>query len=80
MATMKSSLQKPRFVLCVDNAGHAASLEPRKFYELLGEEASGKVRLLRVIDESGEDYLYPPELFCAVPLAPALEKRLRAAG
>jgi hypothetical protein len=55
-----------RFVLCVRNEGYPASLELRKVYRVLADERASERRQLRVIDESGEDYLYPEEYFVAV--------------
>jgi hypothetical protein len=50
-------------VVCVSNEGYEASLEPRKLYELAPAEANDPTGWLRVVDESGEDYLYPTKLF-----------------
>lgn len=55
--------QKPRFVVCVNNEGYPASLEPRKIYQILPDSAAATKHYLRVIDESGEDYLYPEDYF-----------------
>jgi hypothetical protein len=55
-----------RFVLCVRNEDYPAGLELRKVYRVLADEQASKRHQLRVIDESGEDYLYPEEYF--VPL------------
>lgn len=63
-------------VLCLDNTGYAASLEPRKFYEVLPDVDADAHGQLRVIDESGEDYLYPAARFVEVPLTTALRRRL----
>jgi hypothetical protein len=52
-----------RFVLCVRNEDYPASLELRKVYRRLPDEQASKRHQLRVIDESGEDYLYPEEYF-----------------
>jgi hypothetical protein len=52
-----------RFVLCVRNEGYPAGLELRKVYRVLVDEQASKRHQLRVIDESGEDYLYPEEYF-----------------
>jgi hypothetical protein len=52
-----------RFVLCVRNEGYPAGLELRKVYRVLADEQASKRHQLRVIDESGEDYLYPEEYF-----------------
>jgi hypothetical protein len=51
------------FVLCVRNEGYPAGLELRKVYRVLADEQALKLGQLRVIDESGEDYLYPEEYF-----------------
>ncbi len=64
-----------RFVVCLSNAGYDASLEVRKLYRVLADAKSEKLGLLRVIDESGEDYLYPKKLFAAIDLSPALRRR-----
>ena len=47
-----------RFVVCIDNSEYPASLELRKIYEVLTDSAAEKRDQIRVIDESGEDYLY----------------------
>jgi hypothetical protein len=54
---------KERFVLCVGNEGYPAGLELRGVYRVLADERASERGLLRVIDESGEDYLYPEECF-----------------
>jgi hypothetical protein len=54
------------FVLCVRNDGYIASLERRKLYPVIRDTSASKHRLMRVIDESGEDYLYPADYF--IPL------------
>lgn len=56
------------FVICINNTGYEASLEPRKLYEVLPDPVAVKHEQLRVIDESGEDYLYPASFFLAVQL------------
>lgn len=67
--------------VCLRNEGYEASLERRKIYAVLPDEGAARHRLLRVIDESGEDYLYPQSLFVSVEL-PAEVKRavLKAAA
>ena len=54
---------RARFVLCVRNEDYPAGLELRKVYRVLADERASERQLLRVIDESGEDYLYPEEYF-----------------
>ena len=68
-----------RYVVCVDNRGNSAALEVRKIYRVL-QDASAKARgLVRVIDESGEGYLYPEKYFVPIEvprgLASVLSKR-----
>jgi len=55
-----------RFALCVRNEDYPAALELRKVYDVLADEQASKRRQLRVIDESGEDYLYPEGCFVLV--------------
>ena len=52
-----------QFVICVGNKGYAASLELRKIYQVIPDKAASRLHQIRVIDESGEDYLYPREFF-----------------
>jgi uncharacterized protein YnzC (UPF0291/DUF896 family) len=59
---------KPQFVACVKNKNYASSLELRKVYQVVADEIAAKVHHIRVIDESGEDYLYPEEYFVRVQL------------
>jgi hypothetical protein len=57
-----------QLVVCLDNEGNTASLERRKIYVALPDLDADKHGLLRVIDESGEDYLYPKACFGAITL------------
>jgi len=57
-----------RFVLCVRNGTYKASLEPRKIYRVVDDPQAEARSLLRVIDESGEDYLFPARLFVPIEL------------
>jgi hypothetical protein len=56
----------PRFLLCVNNDNYPASLEVRKVYRAIPDELAAARHFVRVIDESGEDYLYPERYF--IPL------------
>lgn len=62
------------FVLCIGNKGYAASLEVRKVYRVLIDEQASRHGQMRVIDESGEDYLYPAEFFVPIKLPQAAER------
>jgi hypothetical protein len=55
-------------VICVDNEGYEVSLEQRKLYLSIPDARADKLGKLRVIDESGDDYVYPKEFFVAVVL------------
>ena len=57
-----------KLVICLDNEGYEVSLERRKIYVSIPDTRAEKLGQLRVIDESGEDYLYPKESFIAVAL------------
>jgi hypothetical protein len=57
-----------RFLVCIHNDGYPESLELRKLYRVLPDPEADKVNFVRVIDESGEDYLYPKEFFAPVQL------------
>ena len=65
---MTMTHRKPRYLLCVKNAGYEASLERRKVYRALANSKAESHGLVRVLDESGEDYLYPADFFVAIEL------------
>jgi hypothetical protein len=71
---MSESRSEPRFVICVHNEDYPASLELRKVYQVLPGAASAAHHLIRVIDESGEDYLYPERYFIPIQLPKAAEE------
>jgi hypothetical protein len=64
---------------CIDNRGYAASLEKRKIYIALRDAGAEKHGLLRIADESGEDYLYPKTSFRSIALPQAVKKAVLAA-
>lgn len=65
------------FVVCIKNKGYSASLELRKLYEAVSDDSAAKLKQIRVIDESGEDYLYPQDVFVPVQLPLSAEKAVR---
>jgi hypothetical protein len=67
-------------VVCVDNEGYPASLEKRKIYLAIRDASSEKHGMLRVFDESGEDYLYPKKFFRPIELPQTLKKAVLAAA
>ncbi|MCL7945159.1 hypothetical protein [Marinobacter sp. ATCH36] len=64
------------FVVCTKNTGYEASLEPRKLYEVVEDSAASDLDMIRVIDESGESYLYPKDLFLPIPLPKSIEEQI----
>ena len=66
MTTYKLSM--PQFAICIDNSEYPASLEMHKIYRVLPDEDVEQDGDLRIIDESGEDYLYPADYFVLVDL------------
>lgn len=65
-----------RFFLCINNEGNPARLDVGKVYRAMPEREARILNLLRVIDESGEDYLYPAAQFVAVRLPQAARNAL----
>jgi hypothetical protein len=66
---------KPRYVVCIDNTGYPAALERRKIYQVLPDPQAATHHLTRVIDESGEDYLYPASYFAPVTLSRTIVRK-----
>jgi hypothetical protein len=69
-----------RLVVCVKNDGYSVSLERRKLYVSLADAQASKHGQLRVIDESGEDYLYPEEFFVPIDLPQPVRRRVLQAA
>jgi len=70
--------QEIRFVICI--TGSEPDLELRKIYQVLPDEKAAKSKYLRIIDESGEDYLYPEQYFIPVELPSTVEKAVLLAS
>lgn len=77
---MRDRKPAPQFVLCVNNEGYAASLEVRKVYRTLPDDVAASRGFTRVIDESGEDYLYPTERFVPLELPQAAARAFAGAS
>ena len=69
-----------KIVVCIRNTGYEVSLERRKIYSVLPDQDAKKHKMLRVVDESGEDYLYPQDYFLSVALPPAVRQAVLAAA
>ena len=66
----------PRFVDCIDNSGYEASLELHKVYSVVPDTDAAQEGDLRIVDESGEDYLYDGGRFIAIEIPKALERAM----
>ncbi|MCX7855453.1 MAG: hypothetical protein N2556_05700 [Anaerolineae bacterium] len=64
---------KPRFAICVNNSGYPASLELHKVYRVLPDKEAEQDGDLRIVDETGEDYLYPASFFVLIEVAEEVE-------
>jgi hypothetical protein len=73
---MAKPKQNFRFVLCIENKD-CEDLERRKIYQMLPDEEAEKEEYIRIIDESGEDYLYPRSYFIDVQLPREAQEALR---
>jgi hypothetical protein len=67
---------KQKFLLCIDNGGYESSLEMRKLYEKIVDKEAEYHNQVRIIDESGEDYLYPSQFFADVKLSTQIRERI----
>jgi hypothetical protein len=71
---------EPRFAVCLANEGFEAALEPRKIYRLLPDSEAEREGLIRVVDESGEDYLYPAAMFEPISVSERAVRAFALAG
>lgn len=69
-----------QLVVCIENDGYPASLEKRKIYVALRDQAAEKHGLLRVIDETDNDYLYPKSFFRSIDLPQTVKRAVLAAA
>ncbi|MGO9567284.1 MAG: hypothetical protein ACLP5H_07075 [Desulfomonilaceae bacterium] len=76
---MEQKQGKPQFVVCIKNEGYNASLELRKIYRVVPDATAAVHRMTRVIDESGEDYLFPQDCFAPITLPETLVEALALA-
>ena len=74
---MKKKSKRTVFAVCINNTGYPASLEAGKLYQVLPDPEAENHGLIRVIDESGEDYGYSSERFFVLDVPHALEKVLK---
>jgi hypothetical protein len=65
-----------RFAVCIRNEGYEESLDLRKIYEVLDDRGAEKRNMLRIVDEEGEDYLYPASWFLSIELPQNVEEAI----
>jgi hypothetical protein len=70
---MKEQEHNNQYVVCINNDRYPASLELRKIYQVVADARAAEHGQIRVIDESGEDYLYPARFFVPIDLPEAVE-------
>ena len=66
-------MRTSKLVICIENSDYPASLEKRKIYELLPDAEAEQLGQFRIVDESGEDYLYPSSIFIDARLQKAVQ-------
>jgi hypothetical protein len=76
----RAEKQSAHFVVCLNNKGYQASLEVGKLYRFIPDKEAESEGLLRVVDESGEDYAFDADRFHPVNLPSVVEKALLAAS
>jgi len=64
------------FAVCIKNEGYTASLETRKIYQTISDTQADENKFIRVIDESGDDYLYPEDYFVLIQLPKSVQEAL----
>ena len=69
-----------KLFVCIHNEGYAVSLDVRKIYQGVTDVDAEKMGLIRIIDESGEDYLYPKACFAPISLPVAVRQELKLAA
>ena len=77
---MQSANRETQFVVCINNKDYTASLEKRKIYQTIIDTNAAKHQMMRVIDESGEDYLYPSNYFVEIEIPKAVEEAFSIAS
>lgn len=76
----KSKQNLPEFVVCINNSDYPASLELHKIYRVLVDKDATEEGDIRIIDESGEDYLYPSSYFVPIQVPQIVERSLLRAS
>ncbi len=75
--TPETKQDRPRVAVCISSDGYAASLVPRRLYQVLPDEKASHKGLVRVIDDTGEDYLFPTSMFEEIDLPDPIREKLK---
>ena len=73
---MENQNTEARFAICINDGGYVDDLKVRTVYQILPDESAAKSNYVRVIDETGEDYLYPASLFVEIEVPREVEEAL----
>ena len=73
---MEADSSQPRFAVCINNTAYPDDLRVRTIYQVLPDESAAMSEYIRVVDETGEDYLYPAELFVILDVPADAQKAL----
>ena len=73
---MEAESTQPSFAVCIDNATYPDDLKIRTIYQVLSDESAARSNYLRIVDETGEDYLYPADLFVLIDVPLEAQKAL----
>lgn len=73
---MEAESKQPQFAVCINNSTHPDDLKVRTVYQVLPDDSAARSNYIRVVDETGEDYLYPAAYFVFVDLPPEAAKAL----
>src|SRR5215211_3737852 len=76
-ASSRRAGRRSGYVVCLSNSGFQASLEPRKIYQRSADLEAERLGFFRVVDESGEDYLFPRALFAEIEVNASLARALK---
>lgn len=73
---MEHTAVRPRFVVCINDGGYEDDLKVRMVYQVLPDESAARSHYLRIVDETGEDYLYPASYFVPIEVPEEAEQVL----
>ena len=77
---MSGASEEARFVICIADGGYEDDLKVRTVYQVLPDESAARSNYVRIVDETGEDYLYPASLFVPINLPREAERALSIKG